>query len=167
MKIYKVLLSFPRTVQPSKAIAPQSNSSLLTPIMTYGAKTTTLTKINRSAYRRYERRIIHDMMETTHDYTNESIDELLPRIPTQFILFSSNPARTVTRRIRATRMRYWGHIKRRSQNYILQLALRYTLPGNKKRGRPCITWNNSQEDDLGKYGEEVNFWKDMSNDKTE
>jgi hypothetical protein len=94
--------------------------------------------------------------------------EVSPLNSPHFLLtpYFHSTARTVTRKIRALRMRYWGHIRRRPENHILQVALRYTLPGNKKRGRPCLTWNNSHEADLEKYGEEVNFWKDISNDKT-
>jgi hypothetical protein len=77
MKINKTLLPFLRTVQPSKATALKIYTALLTPVMTYGAKTTALTKSNRSDARRYERRILYDMMETTHDYADESTDELL------------------------------------------------------------------------------------------
>jgi hypothetical protein len=116
----------------TKYCYPFQDSSLLTPIITYGPKTTTLTKRIRSAIRRYESRIIHDMMETTHDYIpiNPSMNcykvyslNSLYFPPT---LWFHSIARTVTRRIRAPRMRYWGHIRRRPQNYILQVALRYT-----------------------------------------
>jgi hypothetical protein len=45
--------------------------------MTYGMRSSTMTKANRSAARRYERHILLDLMNASNDYNNEPIEQLL------------------------------------------------------------------------------------------
>lgn len=51
--------------------------------------------------------------------------------------------RTLIKKTRIQRLKYWGHISRRPPNHVLRTALTYVIPGKKKIGRPCFTWNES------------------------
>ncbi|KAK2171021.1 hypothetical protein NP493_1110g00012 [Ridgeia piscesae] len=50
---------------------------------------------------------------------------------------------TAVLEIKRIRLRWLGHVLRMPQDSIPKVALRWTPPGKKKRGRPKMTWRQS------------------------
>lgn len=101
--------------------------TIIVPMIIYGLKTTALTRANRRRIRSYELLILNILVEySTQKPATRSVRGILK-------------GRTITKRIQNHFLRYWGHIKHRPEQHILQSALRYTA-GPKKVGRPCFTW---------------------------
>lgn len=73
--------------------------------------------------------------------------------------------KTINRRVRVVRINYYGHILRRAENHPIRLAYKLKFK-KKKEGRPSITWKNSLEKDLNRYGEiDRETWKQLANDR--
>lgn len=73
--------------------------------------------------------------------------------------------RTIDRKCRVLRLKYWGHIIRRLVDHVLRKALCYNVPGKLKRGRPCFTWHNSLERAIRLS--KVNNWSETVHNKFE
>lgn len=110
--------------------------TVIIPTVLYGLKVATLTKRNRQSLRRMERYIVLQLRLYSRDPPT-SLD-----IPTLL------HGRTIIRKCRVQRLKYWGHINRRPAAHVLKKALLYYVPGKFKRGRPCYTWNDSLARDL-------------------
>ena len=70
-----------------------------------------------------------------------------PRTNSNFELHAktnSEPIQTTKRR----RLRWLGNILRMSHNRIPRVALRWTLPGERKQGRPKATWWKTVEKEI-------------------
>ena len=50
---------------------------------------------------------------------------------------------------REARLRWYGHIQRKNDRYIVRRMLRMTLPGKRKRGRPKRRFMDVVKDDMG------------------
>jgi hypothetical protein len=72
--------------------------------------------------------------------------------------------RTINRRITAFRIRYHGHILRRSTRGLLHRAMRYTV-WKRRRGRPVITWKDSLTSDRQQYDYSSAEWEEAASDK--
>jgi hypothetical protein len=88
------------------------------PLMTYGLKGTALTKANKTQLRKYKL-ITQNMAASAYDHNNQTTHAILE-------------GKTITKRITAYRIRYWGNIQRKPNNHILQRALEYQIPTKKK-----------------------------------
>lgn len=109
---------------------------VIIPTVLYGLKVATLTKRNRQSLRRMERNIVLQLRELARDrIASTNISAILG-------------GRTIIRKSRVQRIRYWGHIVRRHDRHVLRKALAYRIPGKMKRGRPCFTWEDSLQRDL-------------------
>lgn len=105
--------------------------TVIVPAVTYGLKVATWTKANRKSLDKMEKYIVLRLRELARD-PPESVNIL--------ILLKG---RTIDRKCRVQRLKYWGHIIRRPASHVLRKALYYKIPGKLKRGRPCYTWHNS------------------------
>lgn len=56
----------------------------------------------------------------------------------------------INRKIRVGKISYYRHIQRRPQNHPLKIAYKFKF-SRKKEGRPCYTWKDSLNQDLGRY----------------
>ncbi|KAK2176593.1 hypothetical protein NP493_653g01033 [Ridgeia piscesae] len=54
--------------------------------------------------------------------------------------------------IKRRRIRWLGHVLRMPQDSIPKVALRWTPPGKRKRGRPKMTWRQSVMAELKEMG---------------
>lgn len=73
-----------------------------------------------------------------------------------------NRGRSVVRRCRVNRLKYWGHINRRRPGHVLRTAMNYRISGKLKRGRPCFTWNDALARDLRRAGDQK--WENTLSD---
>ena len=51
-------------------------------------------------------------------------------------------------RLRKTRLRWFGHIKRRDESSILRRAMKLEVQGRRRVGRPKKTWSKVVEEDI-------------------
>lgn len=73
--------------------------------------------------------------------------------------------KTITKKIKIARIKYWGHIQRRGSDHLLQLALKFKNVGKKKIGRPCFTWRDSLKKDMESYTFTKRDWHAIAENK--
>ena len=79
-----------------------------------------------------------------------------PNSVTNLELHFKTKSESIQTTIKKRRLRWLGHILRISQNRIPRLALRWTLQGKKKQGRPKAIWRRSVETEIKAIG---HIWK--------
>ena len=64
-------------------------------------------------------------------------------------------------RLRKTRLRWFGHVKVRDVNSILNREMELEVKGRRPVGKPKKTWSKVVEEDMGK----LNITEDMAEDR--
>ena len=54
----------------------------------------------------------------------------------------------VSKKIQEARLRWYGHLKRRTEEHIAKEAMDMELPGNRRRGRPRTRWKDRITTDM-------------------
>ena len=67
-------------------------------------------------------------------------------------LYMKTGCRDVITEVKHRRLRWLGHVLRMPPERIPKVALRWTPPGKRKRGRPKITWRRTVEAELKEMG---------------
>lgn len=67
-------------------------------------------------------------------------------------LYIKTRSNTISQEIKIRRLRWLGHVFRMPCERIPKVALRWTPPGKRKRGRPRITWRCTVETELEEMG---------------
>ena len=67
-------------------------------------------------------------------------------------LYKKTGCNSAVLEIKRRRLRWLGHVLRMSQDSIPKVALRWTPPGKRKRGRPKMTWQQSVMAELKEMG---------------
>lgn len=151
-KASKVVVDFCRKFKPPWDIGKLIYKTVIAPAMTYGTKVATLTKRNRLQLSRYEKMIIKDIWRHCRKERKRKIN-----------VRKELTGRTINRRIRVGRIKYYGHIMRRESNHPLKLAYKLKFK-KKKKGRPSFTWKKSLKMDLQRYDININ-WQQLAKDK--
>lgn len=112
--------------------------TVIIPVVLFGLNVATLTKRNRQSLRRMELSMVRQL--STLARTPVEVD------PTNISHVLGG--HTVINKVRVRRLKYWGHIQRRTDGHILRKAMHYRIPGKLKHGRSCFTWNDSLRRDL-------------------
>ena len=55
-------------------------------------------------------------------------------------------------KMREGRLRWYGHIMRRHQEYVEKKMMEVELPGKRKRGRPKRRFLDAMKEDMGEVG---------------
>lgn len=113
--VSKKLADFIKKYNISSDTVKMMYRSTVNPAITYGLRTVVLLKSNRRKVRRVERRCLQNMLKFAKK----------PAPIREVYTFLNG--QTITRRIRVLRACYWGHIRRRPNNHLLQHALRYKV----------------------------------------
>ena len=121
--------------------------------MTYGVKVFALTKSSKEKLSRYDRYFLSLL-------TKFASNKNCHKVSRKKLL----GGRTIGKKIKAYRIRFWTHVLRRPSNHLLQQALEFRAP-YKKIGRPCFTWNTPLEQDFGSTGISKDVWKQSYNNK--
>ena len=67
-------------------------------------------------------------------------------------LYKKTKCQSVVLEIKRRRIRWLGHVLRMDQDRIPKVALRWTPPGKRKRGRPKTTWRRTVMTELTEMG---------------
>ena len=71
-------------------------------------------------------------------------------------------------KLRNARLRWYGHVKRREEDYVGKRMMEMAVPGRRKRGKLRRRWINLAREDMervgAKEGDEINWdkWKILS-----
>lgn len=55
-------------------------------------------------------------------------------------------------KLRAARLRWYGHVRRREESYVGKKMLEMAVPGRRKRGRPRRRWMDLAREDMKRVG---------------
>ena len=81
-------------------------------------------------------------------------------------LYKKTNSRSIVIEIKQRRLRWLGHVLRMDQNRTPKVALRWTPPGTRKKGRPKTTWRRTVTQELEEmeltWGEAERVAKDRS-----
>ncbi len=54
----------------------------------------------------------------------------------------------ISKKVQASRMKWYGHVLRREDEYVGKRAMGMEVPGKRRRGRPKREWLDSTRNDL-------------------
>ena len=100
-------------------------NTLVRPAMTYGLETVALTKRQAAELEVAEMKMLRFSLGVTR----------LDKIKNEVIRGTAHVQR-LGDRLREARLRWYGHVQRRDEEYIGKRMLEMQLPGNRRRGRP-------------------------------
>lgn len=151
VRVSKTVIEFCKMFKPPLEIGLLIYNTVIAPSLLYGTKVATLTKRSRLQLAKYEKLIVKDIWNNCVRKDNE-----------KFNLVKLLRGRTINRRVRVSRLCYYGHILRREYNHPLKLSFHYKL-GWRKKGRPSFTWLVSLKHDKERYVDVD--WEDLALDK--
>lgn len=128
---------------------------VIAPTILYGLKARSMTNANRRTLMNREIMILRDLSSVAH-----------PR-PVRTSIYQLLDGKTINRKVTVYRLRYHGHLCRRSSGSMLQKARSYKILAKRKVGRPLFTFNVSLLHDKSKFPELAedqwqDLWKDYS-----
>ena len=118
--------------------------AVVRPAMMYGMETVPLTKKQERELEVTEMRMLRWTLGLTKldRERNENVRERLG-------------VEEISRKIRESRLRWFGHVERRDTEYVGKRVLEMEIAGKRKRGRPKRRWMDCIEKDMSEVGLEV------------
>ena len=131
-------------------------SSVIRPAMVYGTETVVVTKKQVEEMEVAEMKMLRFAMGVTrkHKIRNEHIR-------------STVKVERLGIKLREGRLRWYGHVMRRDQEYVKRKMMEMELPGKRKRERPKRRFLDVVKEDMGEVGaketdfEDRNVWRMM------
>ena len=123
----------------------------------YGAETLALKKAQENKLEVAEIRMVRWMCTVTK----------LDKIRNERIR-GTTKEREITKKVQERRLKWYGHVMRREEQYIGRSAMEMKVQGRRKRGRPKRRWLDKVKDDIKENGvsaDEVSgraTWRRMS-----
>ncbi|XP_045538549.1 uncharacterized protein LOC123722089 [Papilio machaon] len=105
--------------------------SMIRPVLKYGSETWAITQKNVHTIQVAEMKMLRWMCGVTR----------LDKIRNEFVRGSLG-VRDIADKMQESRLRWYGHIRRRPPDYVGNLALHLSLPGRRSRGRPKTRWKD-------------------------
>ena len=132
--------------------------TVIRPVLTYGAETWTLRTKEENTLEATEMRMLRRLKRVTllDHIRSEDIRKELDVDP-------------IMEKIRAVRLRWFGHIVRMSKNNLVKLAWKMEVDGKRPVGRPRKRWSDNIKEDLSRRGLtkedalEKNSWRERIN----
>ena len=109
--------------------------------MLYGSETWCLRESEMAILRRTERAMVRSMCGV----------KLVDRKNTEELMEMLGLKKTLDRMAKANGVRWYGHVIRRDDN-ILKKVMMMEINGQRKRGRPKMTWKGQVEESVKKVG---------------
>jgi len=75
-----------------------------------------------------------------------------PNVISNEALYERTGSHSIVEEIKKRRFRWLGHVFRMQQSQIPKVALRWTPPGKRRRGRPRTTWRRTIVNELDEMG---------------
>ena len=101
-------------------------------------------------------RVLTSEMKKLDTFNNSCLRRILkifwPNVISNQDLHERTKTWPVSQEIKKRRLRWLGHALRMNSERIPKVALRWTPPGKRKRGRPKTTWRRSVEEELRSMG---------------
>ena len=110
--------------------------------MLYGSKTWCLRESEMAILRRTERVMVRSMCGV----------KLADRKNTEELMEMLGLKKTLDRMAKANEVRWYGHVIREEDDNILKKAMMMEVNGQRKRGRPKMTWKRQVEESVKKVG---------------
>ena len=110
--------------------------------MLYGSETWCLRENEVAILRRTERAMVREMCGM----------KLADKKNTKELMDMLGLGETVDKLAKANGVRWYGHVLRREEDDVLRKALRLTVEGQRRRGRPKKTWKRQVEEEIRKIG---------------
>nr|XP_049693490.1 uncharacterized protein LOC126054017 [Helicoverpa armigera] len=111
--------------------------TIVRPVLTYGSETWAVTKRHIHTIQVAEMKMLRWMCGVTR----------LDRIRNEYVRGSLG-VRDVADKLQESRLRWYGHVKRRPPDYVGNLALQLSVPGRRSRGRPKTRWRDVVSKDM-------------------
>ena len=58
----------------------------------------------------------------------------------------------ISKKVQESRLKWYGHVSRREEEYVGKRVLGMEVPGKRRRGRPKRRWKDSIRNDLSERG---------------
>ena len=110
--------------------------------MLHGSETWCLRESEMTILRRTERAMVRSMCEV----------KLVDRKNTEKLMEMLDLQKTLDRMAKANGVRWYGHVIRRKDDDVLKKAVMMEVNGQRKRGRPKMTWKRQVEESVKKVG---------------
>ena len=101
-------------------------------VLLYGSECWRVTKTDMCRVESFHNRCLRRICRIFWPNTISNID-----------LYTETGSRSIVAEIKRRRLRWLGHVLRMDENRIPKIALRWTPPGKRKRGRPKTTWRQT------------------------
>ena len=154
VKVSKAVLPFLRKNNVPWEIGRKVYQAVVVPTVMFGLNAISMTAQNRRSLRHFERKTVQEWYKACGGATKVSTRKLLKN-------------RTIVKKIKISRITYWGHITRRQGNHLLQAAYKFHLEGPKRKCRPCDTWNQTLDKDLVSMRKERADFEGLLHNKNE
>ena len=116
-------------------------SSVVRPAMVYGLETVAVTKKQVEEMEVAEMKMLRFAMGVTRK----------DKIRNEYIR-STVKVEWLKMKMREGRLRWYGHVKRRDQEYVERRVMEMELPEKRKRGRPKRRFFDAVKEDMGEVG---------------
>ncbi|XP_061711434.1 uncharacterized protein LOC133520788 [Cydia pomonella] len=132
-------------------------TTIIRPVLTYGSEIWPMTQRHVQAIHVAEMKMLRWMSGVSR----------INRVRNEHIRGSLG-VRDVSDKLQESRLRWFGHVKRRPPEYVGNKALSFALPGPNRRGKPRQRWRNVIAKDLNACGLSENDvqdrvkWKEKS-----
>ena len=110
--------------------------------MLYGSETWCLRESEMAVLRRTEKAMMRSMCGV----------KLVDRKNTEELMETMSLKKMLNRMAKANGVRWYGHVIRREDDNILKKAMMMEVNGQRKRGRPKMTWKRQVEESVKKVG---------------
>ena len=122
------------------------------PVMLYGAETWATTKVIEKKISSSDQRMLRHMAHVKWE----------DRVPSEEVRRRCG-VKNIVDIMRRSRLRWYGHVKRREEDHVLRRALEMEVEGARPRGRPKKTWKRCVEEDM----RQINIREENVNNRRE
>ncbi|XP_049886259.1 uncharacterized protein LOC126380707 [Pectinophora gossypiella] len=111
--------------------------SMIRPVLTFGSETWAVTQRQVQTIQVAEMKILRWMCGVT----------MLDKIRNEYVRGSLG-VRDISEKLQESRLRWFGHVKRRPPDYVGNVTANLNIPGLRPRGRPKTRWADVVKKDL-------------------